>query len=481
MWKQRVTKYSLAVAMMLGAFVTCGGNASAAVDTCFWTGATNANWSTGSNWSCTTDGATAPGNGDTVTLPAGASNTAMNNDIAGLSLAAVSVNGTGYSLSGNSLSLSSSNPLTSNSDVTFSNNIAFTTTSNVFIRPATGTTITFNGTTSFATTGAFEVNVGLSGEAGTADFVGNVSGTAGSQFIASEGATITTRGTNTVTATQVGVELGGKFTCLSATCFGNAANTILIADGVVRAMSTGTYSNPIITGTASASAHAYLSGYETATFTGNITVNDDLSIQQISDNKTLTINGNIALTGDRIILNATGVNAKTVINGDISGDFDVYVTQGKSVLGGNNTYTGVTQVYGSNPGYLIVTSATGLGASTATAYTNIASGSTVDFEFSANGTVAERFNVWGDGAGGNGAIVASDGGGTPTLTGNIVLQSDATIGSYATAFNSFNVNSVIRVTTISRSKAALPTEVLSTLAEQPATPTSAPRRLMAQV
>src|SRR6187402_2016960 len=46
---------------------------SAAADTCTWTGATNGNWSTGTNWTgCDNSGV--PENGDTLVFPASAAN-----------------------------------------------------------------------------------------------------------------------------------------------------------------------------------------------------------------------------------------------------------------------------------------------------------------------------------------------------------------------------------------------------------------------
>lgn len=443
MWKQRIAKCSVVLVSALTMVIALGGHASAAVDTCFWTGTTNANWSTGSNWSCTTDGATAPTSGDTVTLPAGSTNKAMNNDIVGLTLAQVNVNDMGYTLGGNSMSISGTTPITAAKSVTFSNNIAFTSTTNVFLRPATSAIVTLNGTSSFASVAPFEVNVGSAGETGTVDFVGNVSGTGGNQFIAVQGATINMHGASTLTASEIGVESGGLFQCFSASCFGNASNTIYIQNGFVYVYSESTFANPIVTGPVSATDHAYLAGKANVTFSGAVTVNDDLAVSQGTNNKTTTLSGNVSLAGDNIYLSANGTDAWTEILGVISGNHGVDVFYGQAALAGNNTYTGTTDVYGSTPGYLLVTHPNGLGASGGTSYTNVSSGSTLAFAFSSDATVAEKIYINGNGEGGNGALTVDDAGGTPTLTGDIILSSDATIGSYAMFFNGFNVNGVI--------------------------------------
>lgn len=180
------------------------------------------------------------------------------------------------------------------------------------------------------------------------------------------------------------------------------------------------------------------------TFSGAVTVNDDLAISQGANNKTTTVSGNVSLVGDNIYLSANGTDAWTEILGAISGNHGVDVFYGQTTLAGNNTYTGTTDVYGSTPGYLLVTHPNGLGASSGgSAYTTVADGSTLAFAFSSDATVAEKIYINGNGEGGNGAITVDDAGGTPTLTGDIVLSSDATIGSYAMFFNGFNVNGVI--------------------------------------
>jgi len=77
---------------------------SAAADTCTWTGATNGNWSTGSNWTGCDNGGV-PQDGDSLSFPSDASNLTMNNDLL-ITVATVSFFGDGYSVSGNSLHLS---------------------------------------------------------------------------------------------------------------------------------------------------------------------------------------------------------------------------------------------------------------------------------------------------------------------------------------------------------------------------------------
>ena len=66
--------------------------AQAAVDTCTWSGATNSNWNTATNWSCAADGTAVPGAGDSLVFPygAGVTNKDLTNDItAGTSFASI--------------------------------------------------------------------------------------------------------------------------------------------------------------------------------------------------------------------------------------------------------------------------------------------------------------------------------------------------------------------------------------------------------
>lgn len=69
-----------------------------------WTGATDANWSTSTNWNPNA----VPGNGDSLTFPAGAAHVANTDDLAGLTVNSITFSGAsgGYSLGGtNSLTL----------------------------------------------------------------------------------------------------------------------------------------------------------------------------------------------------------------------------------------------------------------------------------------------------------------------------------------------------------------------------------------
>ena len=75
------------------------GSALAAVKT--WTGATNGNWSLGSNW-----GGTAPVTGDDLVFPGGASNLSNNNDLTPNTIFnSITLSGSGYTLSGNPIIL----------------------------------------------------------------------------------------------------------------------------------------------------------------------------------------------------------------------------------------------------------------------------------------------------------------------------------------------------------------------------------------
>lgn len=74
--------------------------------TCTWTGATNASWKTGTNWSgtgCT--GGSGPPTGSTLTFPSGASNLSTNNNTTANNTYTIVISGAGYTLAGNAIKL----------------------------------------------------------------------------------------------------------------------------------------------------------------------------------------------------------------------------------------------------------------------------------------------------------------------------------------------------------------------------------------
>ncbi|MCX6727271.1 MAG: hypothetical protein NTX11_00465 [Candidatus Saccharibacteria bacterium] len=115
MLKRILSGLGATVLSLSSLFVFAPMIASAAVDVCTWTGATNSSWNTAANWSCATDGAAVPGAGDSLVFPSGTgvTNRTLNNDItAGTSFASITFSGTtannletDYTLAGNSIAI----------------------------------------------------------------------------------------------------------------------------------------------------------------------------------------------------------------------------------------------------------------------------------------------------------------------------------------------------------------------------------------
>lgn len=93
---------SIAACISVGAYFALPADAA----TCTWTGATNATWKTGSNWTgagCT--GPAGPPTNSTLTFPSGASNLSTNNNTAANSTYTIALSGSGYTLAGSAIKL----------------------------------------------------------------------------------------------------------------------------------------------------------------------------------------------------------------------------------------------------------------------------------------------------------------------------------------------------------------------------------------
>lgn len=418
--KQRISSLGLAVLLGISAVTLVPMAVFAAADTCTWDGSTSADWSDGINWTGCDNGGV-PENGDTLVFPAGASNTTMNNDLVGLSAASVQVTGTGYNFTGNAITISGAGGLFATESLSINTPITYSAF-NTNISAATGKTVTINSVTNFALSGG-EVNVGATGgQAGTVDFVGNVTGDASTQFVAVQGAKAIVRGgTNTFTATTVGAEGNARFECRSLSCFGDNANDIYAGGGIVEIYQPGTYANAIVTSVTTPNVSGVW-GYGDITLSGNTTVNDELYFGQGTNNKTLTVDGNVDLVSGGLSVSGLSSEASVVINGIISGNYGIFITSSWLTLHGANTYTGATDVSSGNS-VLQVMNASGLGASSAG--TNVSNGSGLLFYIDSNSTIAEPLTAGG--AGPEGLTLLFGGTGTVTYSGAIALTDDATI------------------------------------------------------
>lgn len=115
---KRVASAALVAVLALSSLATIGwtgvAQAAAGSDNCTWIGATGANLSTASNWSNCSSGA--PVNGDSITLPADSNYMNIVNDVAGISLAGITVTGStgGAKISGSAFTLTGNMSLSAN-------------------------------------------------------------------------------------------------------------------------------------------------------------------------------------------------------------------------------------------------------------------------------------------------------------------------------------------------------------------------------
>ena len=415
---RKISNLVFSMVLVLAPMVGLTDIVHAVADTCSWTGSgPDDNFSTASNWNCTSDGVAAPENGDALVFASGPTDLSPVNDIAGLNVTDVSITGAGYTIDGD-FEITGTTAITALESVTIAGSLTFSGF-NINIVVSTGDTVTFSGTTVFASGGG-EVNIGASTYDGTVDFVGDITGDAGSQLIAVQGATAIVRGTNnTYTATTVGSESAGTFECRHTTCFGNSANNIYTTNGNVEIYVNGVFSNDWETGSSSVGT-SWLIAYEDISITGTGTVNDGIGIDQAVAGKSLQFTGSIT-ANENISLFSTDTTSAVRMDGAVSGAGAFSIGTGRFFFGANSTYTGTNTV---NSGALVIVRMPG-GLGSDAGLTNVLSGATVQFELSSPNTISEPFQVAGNGlTGQEGALVLTDD--DATLSGDITIASDTT-------------------------------------------------------
>ncbi len=436
--REKVTRLLSAFAFLLtiGAINISPALVSAAADTCTWKGSTSANWSDGSNWTgCDNSGV--PENGDTLVFgPSGVGNKSMNNDIAGLTPANITVSTTGYTFNGNALTfVASGNAFVISATATVNLQVAF----NAFNSGgsvSSGQTLTFNQPVAFGSAGGQYWTGG-----GDVFFMGTITGSAGTMFRAENSTSVNVYGaSNTYTASFVGAESNALFNCSSLTCFGDAANQIYMGGGTVKISTTGTYSNHLVTSTPVAD-DSWFVARENITMSGGISVNDPLNIAQYGNGTK-----NLQFLGANINLNLSSIS----LYGSNSTDSTIRLDTGTQATGSvtvntvsvimttSNNYDGLTTV--KSGGILSVENSGGLGDPAAG--TIIEDGGTLSLDSAFSQTIAEPISVAGTGAGGAGAIVAG-GAGTHELSGPITLTGDTKIANLNGAADDFAITGAL--------------------------------------
>jgi fibronectin-binding autotransporter adhesin len=403
---------------ILGLVLVPAQTALAAADSCFWTGAVNANWSNGANWNGCDNGGV-PESGDTLVFNSGATGTrTMNNDMPGLTPAAITISDTGYTFNGNALTfVTSGNAFTTTADATVNLQVAFNGF-NTGGSVASGKTLTFAQPVAFGSGGG-QYWTG----SGTVVFAGALTGSTGGMFRAENNSTVRVNGaSNTFTSSFVGAESNATFECNSLTCFGAAANAIYSGGGKVDLKFSGTYTNPVVTSLTTAD-DSWLRAYTNVSLSGAVTINDALNVGQYSASS-LQFNGSsINNTSELNLFGTNSVNSIIRLNTGMSGVGTLAINTVFVQLNTASSYSGTTTV--NSGGIASVENATGLG--TAAAGTIVNGGGSLQFKVSSATTVNEPLVVAGEGLATSPAAIYSDSTNDVTLSGTINLTGDTTI------------------------------------------------------
>ena len=101
--RKQILTCALGAFLGIGVFFAFSPSASAAADTCTWTGTASSNWNNAGNWTgC--DNGNLPENSDSLYFPAIAATKSTDNDFVGASFAKLSFEN-GYTATGNALTL----------------------------------------------------------------------------------------------------------------------------------------------------------------------------------------------------------------------------------------------------------------------------------------------------------------------------------------------------------------------------------------
>lgn len=419
----KILSIFLSVTFLALAFAT---PASAAADTCTWTGTSTNLWSNGANWiGCDNGGV--PENGDTLIFPAAAANTTNTNDLIGLNLNEIIITGGSYSLSGNALTLTPLSPyaieLLSNA-ITYNIPTTISAASGSKYIVSSGTSNAINSNITLAMAGA-DINFTAGAAPEDLSILGSISGNAANVNFASGGSglvTINNAAPNTFT-TSAYVQASGDahISCGTSTCFGNSANDLNLFDEVtldIKNPTTNIANTIIFLG----SLQANVTFNSSSTISGDLVLTNNVQFETTA-NASVNINGNVALGTSKTATFFGTSNPgfqRFIINGIVSGDGQVGVDEVRIELHGANTYTGTTTIQ--SGGVIQNYNATGLGT--------IAGDTIVENGGSLSGvgnlTIDEDIDIE---ANGNSAFVGAlrNDAGDQTYTGTISLTGDMSI------------------------------------------------------
>jgi autotransporter-associated beta strand protein len=303
-----------------------------------WTGdGADSNWMTAANWS----GGTAPGNGASLVFPAGVSKlNTVNNFPATMNFSSIELDGSGYALSGNAISLAQGITTTYSSG-----------TSSDTIDTQLG------GPISVGAGGELDLDGALTGSAGLTVSGGGKVGLGGSASNTYAGTTVDDGSTLVLSKSGGAIAVPGD---------------LVIGDGTSAAMVQDTASNQIATGSSvtinddgtlalngnsESIGDLTMTGGNVTTGAGTLTLGGDVTVNAPSNLDSSSIVGHLDLDGSArtfTVANgsaATDLSISAVISDSTAG---ITVTGAGTVdLSGKNTYSGTTTIDGSGTTLLV--------------------------------------------------------------------------------------------------------------------------------
>lgn len=416
-------------------------SASAAVDTCTWTGlGGDAKTTTAGNWSgC--DNGNVPENGDNLVFPSGPTNKAVTLDSA-VWFESLTISGSSYTINPDT---SETLGVYTNTTISGNNN-----TINTQLRLYPTTTVTFANS---GTGTVVEDYIVIQPLAASTDIVFDIDADVTLPMIAQTAPgggssidTVTKTGVGTLDISGVaisGMTAGGgihiqegSWQCNSTHCLGSDANVITLDDGAdpdgpsLLVNGDDTFAHPITVNTGDGEDGSVHIGAE-VTLSGAITGTTNLNMFVSGDN-TATVSSNISMAnGTTLVL--YGVDGYTtnkyVFNGIISGNADIIVDDAHVRLASTNTYTGTTELNDTGSGSLLtVVDNNSLGNDSGGTIVN--PGNTLEFNSASGIGFGEPLTVGGTGVGGAypGALVKtaleSQIEGDITLTADTLVHND---------------------------------------------------------
>lgn len=466
---------------MVGFFVFAG-TVDAATRT--WTGASSANWNVAGNW---TEGL--PEAGDDLVFPAGASNLVTNNDFpADTAFNTITLSGGGYTLAGNSVSITTS---VTDSNTTGTNIISLIMTGAGSVTKSGAGTLTLSGTNTFTggvTLSAGQLNIN------NAQALGTVAGTFtinGGTIDNTSGASITTlnypmawNGDFTFAGTR-GLNFGTGAVTPNAsrtiTCSGSADYTLAIGGvisgaidltktgtGKLRLFGVNTYTgittilagvlaisttdapsgspgalgnstSDVLLGGTSGSSPAYLVISGARNIGRNITVQTGSSgnvyLFGSDTSSSIVFSGNITLNKN-VYLYSNAANVTTTFSGIISGDYGINTAGnlGTVILSGANTYTGATTISAGTLQLGAAGDGTNGPLGTVAGATSITSGAVLDLNGYSLST-AEPLTINGTGISSGGALINS----SSTAAQSATYSGLLTLGSHSSIVANYGI------------------------------------------